>query len=311
MPLRPLRRCNFPQFPIYSLCSSQSRVPKILTQKRRRDLTGRAIVNKQKFLDTFAEFTQGVFNGLDWNNVFVAGGAVLGAAVSEDTGYRSSDIDIFLYGITDEAVANEKVRSPFPSTSRPFSPRPSICSLDLTWKLRTIYQTVVANTNGGNGDVVRTHRAITILNAYPYRHVQIILRLYKSPAEVLMGFDIDSCCIGYDGTDVWCMERFRRALTKRFNLVNISRRSLTYETRLLKYSKRGFAVAVPDLDKSRVDVGAMYFFSFFSFSTFMLYSYLDILILHFYSHFQRQQNAQRCARPLQTSSLWYYRKQRP
>jgi hypothetical protein len=49
----------------------------------------------------------------------------------------------------------------------------------------------------------------------------VILRLYKSPAEVLLGFDIDSCCVGYDGTDVWCQERFRRALTKRYNLVNI------------------------------------------------------------------------------------------
>eukprot|EP01128_Nolandella_sp_AFSM9_P004727 TRINITY_DN2170_c0_g2_i1.p1 TRINITY_DN2170_c0_g2~~TRINITY_DN2170_c0_g2_i1.p1 ORF type:complete len:809 (-),score=217.66 TRINITY_DN2170_c0_g2_i1:6-2393(-) len=203
-------------------------VPKILTQKRKRNLTGSAIVDKATFLTRFAEFTQGVFKGLDWTNVFVAGGAVLGAATSDDTGYRSSDIDMFLYGIRDEKEANEKLRS--------------------------IYQTVVANTNGGNGDVIRTHRAITILNAFPYRHVQIILRLYKSPAEVLMGFDIDSCCIGYDGTDVYCMERFRRALTKRFNLVNISRRSLTYESRLYKYSKRGFAVAVPNLDKSRINI---------------------------------------------------------
>jgi hypothetical protein len=35
--------------------------------------------------------------------------------------------------------------------------------------------------------------------------------------------------------------------------VNVSRRSLTYEHRLFKYSKRGFAVVVPSLDKSRID----------------------------------------------------------
>lgn len=114
--------------------------------------------------------------------------------------------------------------------------------------------------------MIRTKRAITILCSYPYRHVQVILRLYKSPAEVLLGFDIDSCCVGFDGKDIWCQERFKRALTKRYNLVNTrynrlpakvinfnSRRSLTYESRLFKYSKRGFAVAVPNLDKSRVD----------------------------------------------------------
>jgi hypothetical protein len=49
------------------------------------------------------------------------------------------------------------------------------------------------------------------------------------------------------------MERFRRALTKRYNLVNVSRRSVTYEQRLFKYSKRGFAVAIPNLDKSRIN----------------------------------------------------------
>jgi hypothetical protein len=74
------------------------------------------------------------------------------------------------------------------------------------------------------------------------------------------------------------MERGRRALTKRYNLVNPSRRSLTYESRyskhlkvvlphapltrpfmvafslrLFKYSKRGFATLVPDLDKSRIN----------------------------------------------------------
>jgi hypothetical protein len=33
----------------------------------------------------------------------------------------------------------------------------------------------------------------------------------------------------------------------------MSRRSLTYETRLFKYSKRGFAVAIPGFNRNRVD----------------------------------------------------------
>lgn len=110
----------------------------------------------------------------------------------------------------------------------------------------------MSNTKGA-GEVIRTSRAVTILNSYPYRHVQIILRLYRSPAEVLLGFDIDACTFGFDGRDVWAMERGRRALNKRYNLVNKSRRSMIYEQRLFKYSKRGFAVAVPNLDKSKVD----------------------------------------------------------
>jgi len=34
---------------------------------------------------------------------------------------------------------------------------------------------------------------------YPYRSVQIVLRLYQSPAEILAGFDIDAPCCAYDG----------------------------------------------------------------------------------------------------------------
>lgn len=41
--------------------------------------------------------------------MFVAGGAVLGCLSSEQDGYRSSDIDLFVCGITDENEANEKV----------------------------------------------------------------------------------------------------------------------------------------------------------------------------------------------------------
>ena len=39
--------------------------------------------------------------------------------------------------------------------------------------------------------------------------VQIVLRLYDSPTEVLLGFDVDCCCVGYDGQHVWALPRVR------------------------------------------------------------------------------------------------------
>jgi hypothetical protein len=56
--------------------------------------------------------------------------------------------------------------------------------------------------------------------------------------------------VGYNGTDVYALPRARRAINKAYNLVDLSRRSLTYEVRLHKYAKRGFAVAVPGFDRS-------------------------------------------------------------
>jgi hypothetical protein len=77
--------------------------------------------------------------------------------------------------------------------------------------------------------------------------VQVVLRLYSNPAEVLMGFDLDSCCVAYTGAGadgqphVWALPRARRALNLRCNVVDPERQSLTFESRLIKYAQRGFA----------------------------------------------------------------------
>ena len=73
-----------------------------------------------------------------------------------------------------------------------------------------------------------------------------------------MGFDIDSCCAAYDGTRLLCLPRFRRAVNSSLNLVDPSRRSPSYESRLRKYALRGFAVSVPGYDPSRV-VASVFF----------------------------------------------------
>jgi hypothetical protein len=66
-------------------------------------------------------------------------------------------------------------------------------------------------------------------------------------SEVLIGFDIDCCSVGFDGTHVYAIPRSRRALNYSVNLVDMSRRSYTYEARLIKYAQRKFAIAVPGL----------------------------------------------------------------
>jgi len=80
-----------------------------------------------------------------------------------------------------------------------------------------------------------TTSAVTIFAPFPYRNVQLVLSMNRSPAEVphvaslslfllperrniqvLLNFDVDCCSIGFDGTKVWALERARRALTKRY-----------------------------------------------------------------------------------------------
>jgi len=100
---------------------------------------------------------------------------------------------------------------------------------------------------------VRTKNAITIASHYPIRHVQIVLRLYKSVSEILTGFDVDCSCFVYDGSQVYGTPRAIVAFMTQSNTVDLSRRSPSYESRLSKYARRGFEVFCPGLDCSRID----------------------------------------------------------
>ena len=75
--------------------------------------------------------------------------------------------------------------------------------------------------------------------------IQIILRAYDSVEHVLLGFDVDACCIGFDGR-VICSDRFLRAIRYGYNLIDLTRLSPTYEIRLMKYYARGFDIAMTE-----------------------------------------------------------------
>lgn len=102
-----------------------------------------------------------MFDGMDWSNVFCAGGAVLACVVPQQGGvFRGSDIDLWIYGFKEDEEANEKVKH---------------------------IHSVISRNTASRGQVVRTNRAITILGEYPYRHVQIILRYRHQTAFLLFG----------------------------------------------------------------------------------------------------------------------------
>lgn len=85
------------------------------------------------------------------------------------------------------------------------------------------------------------------------RHIQIILRLYKSKSEILTHFDVDCCCFGYDGNKVYGSPRAVTALLTQSNTVDLTRRSPSYEYRLAKYALRGFEIYWDKLDRDRID----------------------------------------------------------
>ncbi|KAG9037698.1 hypothetical protein FRB95_004544 [Tulasnella sp. JGI-2019a] len=198
----------------------------------------------EDFKARWAIFSEGALSQLvDWTGVIAAGGSVLACLAPlpdrvveqgskrairkyyHSEAYPASDIDLFLYDMTPEQ-AEEKCKAIFAAV------RDSV-----PWEVTS----------------VRTKNAVSIHCQYPYRSIQIVLRLYQSPAEVLAGFDVDSSCVAFNGNRVLATPRAIMALTTQTNQVAMDRRSPSYEVRLAKYAQRGFEIHVPELRRADVD----------------------------------------------------------
>lgn len=99
----------------------------------------------------------------------------------------------------------------------------------------------------------RTANAITFVDKETRIEVQVILRLYQSPSEVIHGFDVDSCCFGYDGESLWMTHRAHYAILSGHNTVNFDRLSPSYEMRLVKYGTRGMPIKIPNFNRKHID----------------------------------------------------------
>ncbi|KAJ7744118.1 hypothetical protein B0H16DRAFT_1422572 [Mycena metata] len=184
------------------------------------------------FKSTFDRLSDGLLKGLDWNNVFIAGGIILGALLAVPTQpdiaaqWAASDIDVYLYDLEPEA-ANAK--------------------------LEHLFKTFRANLPKGTPTlVVRNSKTVTFYSRYPLRRVQVVLKLVKSPRAVLLNFDLDVCAMGWDGTELWMLPRAARALETGFsvftmNLIQghyLSERRATQEQRVFKYANRGYGIRI-------------------------------------------------------------------
>ena len=192
---------------------------------RRKEGTPSMVADLEEFQKNWAIFTEGSLSQLiDWNNVVAAGGSVLAcltplsdtAKVSKrairkyyhSAAYPTSDVDLFLWGMTSEQVRF------FVEFGSDWRPQP-LHSVQAEVKINAIYE-AVRDSVPWDVTCVRTKHTVSIhckqntflqINLihtsspaqYPYRSVQIVLRLYSSPAEVLAGFDIDAPCCAYDG----------------------------------------------------------------------------------------------------------------
>jgi hypothetical protein len=191
-----------------------------------------SICSLDDFNDDWNSVTGGCFDGVDLSNCFIAGGSIMNCLRGSKNG--KSDIDIFVYGL-DETEATARLEQVLADVSK---------------KRREL------DVNAHNV-VVHSKHAVTLVGYSAFPPVQFILRAYRSATEILLGFDVDSCCVGM-GSDMKPRANARgwRALVTGLNAIDLTRRSPSYEYRLGKYSKRGFGVYVGHgFDKKHLELG--------------------------------------------------------
>jgi ankyrin repeat protein len=208
---------------------------------RRPNGSPATVQSLKEFQRNFNVFSESSLVEMDWSNVVAAGSSVVGCLLPVpkefDASKRTlrefyhekfapaSDVDLFLYGLTEEEAV-EKIR-------------------DIETHVRDSLLTETTT--------VRTKHAVTICSQHPIRHIQIVLRIYKSVSEIVTGFDIDCSGAAYDGKQVYCSPRALQSYMTQINHIDLSRRSPSYENRLSKYSHRGFEVYWNDLERDRID----------------------------------------------------------
>ncbi len=84
--------------------------------------------------------------------------------------------------------------------------------------------------------------------------INIMLISYVSILDVLYRMEIDCCCVGWDGQDVYMTERGRYAIYNGVNTTNPALRFPDYEYILAKYGALGVSVMVHDIDSYVLDV---------------------------------------------------------
>ncbi len=123
---------------------------------------------------------------------------------------------------------------------------------------RTVGPTLMVRTNDDTDDdnykfatqftckLARNNNMIFIdIGNYKF---QIILRLYNTISEILHGFDLGSCAVGFDGTTVFLTTLGKFCYEHMCNIVDVSKKSESYEARLEKYFSRGFNIILSKLN---------------------------------------------------------------
>lgn len=266
-----LEHINFYEDWDYSLPTIQSEVTSDFKNKRIKDIN----TFQEKFNERYGDY----FSHVDFNNILIAGGSVIGTLLQQNW---TNDVDVFLYGLTENQAAEKvptlitqiytsvkeaiKIKNSqyFEEVNEEVSVE-NVKRLSLRDKSESIpienihrrsriHNKISKKTTEIEFQGIRNDKVITLIfdSELGSCEIQIILRIYKSVSEILHGFDMGSVAVGYDGSNNYFTSLGKFSYENLANIVDPTRRSTTYETRLLKYFHRGFQIILPYLDITKL-----------------------------------------------------------
>ena len=198
----------------------------ILRQLPRSDSESHCVVNKETFTERFNKLSNNILNFFDWENIVIAGGMVnlaLSHVPLDEADKLNYDIDMFVHSVN-EGEAKKIMNRVFDSIK------------DIVPECKC----------------VKTHNTVTVILPKPYRHIQFVTNLFESKEDLLHNFDLQSAKVLYDGKSVFTTVDGHFGLLHKTNVYTLLNNNPAYDSRLYKYSNRGYQVFVPGFDKNKV-----------------------------------------------------------
>ncbi|PPR03269.1 hypothetical protein CVT26_008112 [Gymnopilus dilepis] len=228
---------------------------------RRINLSPSTVPDLKAFQAHWEVFTHGALSKMsagDWENVVVAGGSVLACLAPplrtlppkelhelyQSKDYATSDIDLFLWGLTPEE-AKLKMENIYTA----------ICSASEFWDVVCVRK----------ANVVSIHNTLIALSKLSFASISLLRKflrgLMSTPLAVLTMASLLALWKSYlpliippeTGQKVWVNPRCLTAIIRQANTVDITRRSPSYEIRLAKYAVRGFEIYIPSLKRTELN----------------------------------------------------------
>ena len=187
-------------------------------------------------------------NEINMENTVIAGGFNKSIILDE----KVNDIDIYFHHNEDDTVCDELLHRTIKDITTALSKRyDNLVYLVAYKKEFNVYELIYFENI--NGPYLDSYEVQNLTQMKFIAKIQIVMKKHKEPKDIFNTYDIDACNVLYDSNNLYFNDR---SYTAYRYLVSVPRCTThytdTFDSRLLKYYKSGFRIALPGLTIDQV-----------------------------------------------------------